>query len=130
MPDQYLRWHIGGGRTAGSGDSLLAVVTVRGDRPAVVPALHSLGNPAQPFRSLKRHKQEPSGSYVSSAWTNQHLDLLNTCATELRQQQLDYGLPAEFVGILRLAGKADVRFLLFDPDAAFLDGLPVFKDVA
>ncbi|RCM97839.1 hypothetical protein PA17_01701 [Pseudomonas aeruginosa] len=62
--------------------------------------------------------------------TDQHLDLLNTCPAELRQQHLAYGLPAKFEGILRLAGQTDVRFLLFDPDAAFLDGLPVFKDVA
>ncbi|WP_201268187.1 hypothetical protein [Pseudomonas aeruginosa] len=56
--------------------------------------------------------------------------MINTSPAELRQQQLDYGLPAEFVEILHLAGQADVRFWLFDPDAAFLDGLPVFKDVA
>lgn len=66
----------------------------------------------------------------NTPWTDQHLDLINTCPAELRQQQLDYGLPAEFVEILHLAGQADVRFLLFDPDAAFLDGVPVFKDVA
>ncbi|ASD20673.1 hypothetical protein DZA07_19685 [Pseudomonas aeruginosa] len=66
----------------------------------------------------------------NTPWTDQHLDLFNTSSAELRQQQLDYGLPAELVEILHLAGQADVRFLLFDPDAALLDGLPVFKDVA
>ncbi|EMM5787095.1 hypothetical protein [Pseudomonas aeruginosa] len=66
----------------------------------------------------------------NTPWTDQHLNLFNTSSAELRQQQLDYGLPAELVEILHLAGQADVRFLLFDPDAALLDGLPVFKDVA
>ncbi|HBP5403181.1 hypothetical protein IPC1343_32650 [Pseudomonas aeruginosa] len=66
----------------------------------------------------------------NTPWTDQHLHLFNTSSAELRQQQLDYGLPAELVEILHLAGQADVRFLLFDPDAALLDGLPVFKDVA
>lgn len=66
----------------------------------------------------------------NTPWTDKHLELLNTCPAALRQQQLDYGLSDEFVEILHLAGQADVCFLLFDPDAAFLDGLPIFKDVA
>ncbi|MFG9941669.1 hypothetical protein ACG3RN_09025 [Pseudomonas aeruginosa] len=51
----------------------------------------------------------------NTPWTDQHLDLFNTSSAELRQQQLDYGLPAELVEILHLAGQADVRFLLFRP---------------
>ncbi|WPD44490.1 hypothetical protein SD209_32185 [Pseudomonas aeruginosa] len=66
----------------------------------------------------------------NTPWTDKHLDLLNTSPAELRQRQLEYGLPIELVEILHLAGQADVRFLLFDPDAALLDGLPSFRSVA
>lgn len=52
-------------------------------------------------------------------WADQNL-------TALRQEQLDKGLPAELVDILHLAAQADVRFLVFDPHACVLDGLPVF----
>lgn len=62
--------------------------------------------------------------------TDKHLGLHNTSAAELRQRQLAYGLPAELVEILHLAGQVDLRFLLFDPDAAPLAGLPSVKDVA
>lgn len=67
---------------------------------------------------------------LNTPWTDKHLCLINTSSAELRQQQLEYGLSAEFVEILHLAGQADVRFLLFDPDAAPLDGLPMFKEEA
>lgn len=66
----------------------------------------------------------------NTPWTDKHLDLLNTNPADLRQRQLDYGLPVELVEILHLAGQADVRFLLFDPDAALLEGLPRFQSVA
>lgn len=55
--------------------------------------------------------------------------MLSISPEALRQRQLDAGLPAEFVEILHLAGQADVRFLLFDPDATLLDGLPSFQHV-
>ncbi|HFH3443541.1 hypothetical protein [Pseudomonas aeruginosa] len=66
----------------------------------------------------------------NTPWTDKHLALLNTSPAELRQRQLDAGLPAGLVEILHLAGQADVRFLLFDPDAALLEGLPRFQSVA
>ncbi|GAA18349.1 hypothetical protein NCGM1179_3185 [Pseudomonas aeruginosa NCMG1179] len=66
----------------------------------------------------------------NTPWTGKHLALLNISPADLRQRQLDYGLPAELVEILHQAGQADVRFLLFDPDATPLDGLPSFKSVA
>lgn len=65
----------------------------------------------------------------NTPWTETHLDLLSISPEALRQRQLDAGLPAEFVEILHLAGQADVRFLLFDPDATLLDGLPSFQHV-
>lgn len=53
----------------------------------------------------------------NTPWTGKHLDLLDTSPTLLRQRQLEFGLAPEFVEILHLAGQADVRFLLFDPEA-------------
>ncbi|EMA4529142.1 TPA: hypothetical protein ACQGUY_005309 [Pseudomonas aeruginosa] len=65
----------------------------------------------------------------NTPWTEKHLDLLNTSPAALRQRQLEFGLAPEFVEILHLAGQADVRFLLFDPDAALLEGLPCFQRI-
>lgn len=56
---------------------------------------------------------------ILTPWTDQNL-------TALRQEQLDKGLPTELLDILHLAAQADVRFLVFDPHARVLDGLPVF----
>ncbi|MBB4868273.1 hypothetical protein HNP46_007196 [Pseudomonas nitritireducens] len=67
---------------------------------------------------------------LNTPWSDEALYIHDTNLAQLRQQQLDYGLPAEVVDILQLAGQADVRFLLFDPDAARLNGLPVFSGVA
>lgn len=62
---------------------------------------------------------------IATPWTDSHLDQVDGCiAEQLRQQQLDAGLPEALVEVLHLAAQADVRILIFDPDAAFLDGLP------
>lgn len=49
-----------------------------------------------------------------------------SAARQLRQQQLSTGLPVELVEVLHLAAQADVRILIFDPDAAQLDGLHTY----
>ena len=46
----------------------------------------------------------------------------------LLQEQLDAGTPEALVNVLYLAALADVRLLIFDPDAAVLDGLAIFDE--
>ncbi|AZC90175.1 ABC transporter substrate-binding protein [Pseudomonas carnis] len=65
---------------------------------------------------------------IATPWTDTHLDRVHGCTAEqVRQQQLDAGLPQALVEVLHLAAQADVRILIFDPDAACLDGLPAFE---
>lgn len=62
---------------------------------------------------------------IGTPWTDSHLQQIEGgSAEQLRQQQLDAGLPVELINVLHLAAQADVRILIFDPDAACLDGLP------
>lgn len=64
---------------------------------------------------------------IATPWIDSHLQQIEGCTTnQLRQQQLAAGLPVELVEVLHLAAQADVRILIFDPDAAQLDGLPVY----
>ncbi|MNR66237.1 hypothetical protein D3C85_1896240 [compost metagenome] len=46
----------------------------------------------------------------------------------LRQAQLAAGVPDALVRMLYLAGLADTRFLIFDPSASTLPGLPVYGE--
>lgn len=66
----------------------------------------------------------------NTPWSEDNLELFSTRPADLRQRQLDCGLPVEFVDILHLAGQANVRFLLLDPDAPPLAGLPCFANMA
>lgn len=64
---------------------------------------------------------------IATPWTDSHLHQIEGCtARQLRQQQLDAGMPVELVEVLHLAAQADVRILIFDPDAAQLEGLPTY----
>jgi hypothetical protein len=59
-------------------------------------------------------------------WTDKNLLLAEgITAEELRQQQLNQGLPESLINILFLASQADVRFLVFDPSAPVLEDLPL-----
>ena len=63
---------------------------------------------------------------ICTPWTDEHL--LHVCHhayRELRQEQLAAGVPETLVNILYLAALADVRFLIFDPSANLLEGLPL-----
>ncbi|UZM16301.1 ABC transporter substrate-binding protein [Pseudomonas kielensis] len=62
---------------------------------------------------------------ISTPWTDQSLQNHGTTTSQLRQEQINGGLPVEVIELLHLAAQADVRFLIFDPDAAALDGLPL-----
>ncbi|HCN61901.1 MAG TPA: ABC transporter substrate-binding protein [Pseudomonas sp.] len=64
---------------------------------------------------------------IATPWTDSNLHQIDVCtADQLRQQQLDAGLPAELIEVLHLAAQADVRLLIFDPEAPRLDGLPIY----
>lgn len=64
---------------------------------------------------------------IATPWSDRHLEHIEGCkAAQLRQQQLDMGLPVQLVEVLHLAAQADVRILIFDPDAACLEGLPTY----
>jgi hypothetical protein len=53
---------------------------------------------------------------------------LGCSAADVCTRLLDEQVPPVLMTLLLLAGQADTRFLVFDPDAAPLDGLPVFAD--
>jgi hypothetical protein len=66
---------------------------------------------------------------IATPWTDSHLNKLEgITAAELRQAYLAKGVPDSLANALLLAGEADVRFLVFDADAAVLDGLPLYED--
>ncbi|MDH1440370.1 ABC transporter substrate-binding protein [Pseudomonas sp. GD03721] len=66
---------------------------------------------------------------ICTPWTNRHLlQVVGHSYGELRQQQLAAGVPETLVDILYLAALADTRFLIFDPSASTLEGLPVYKE--
>ncbi len=64
---------------------------------------------------------------TATPWIDSHLSRIEGgTAEQLCQQQLQAGLPVELVKVLHLAAQADVRILIFDPDAACLEGLPTY----
>jgi len=75
------------------------------------------------------------GSYATGCkllctpWTPQNLaTTVGSDAETLRQDQLRAGVPESLVNLLHLAALADTRFLILDPDASVLDGLPVYDE--
>ena len=67
---------------------------------------------------------------IATPWTDAHLSKVGSITAEqLRQEQLCKGVPRELVEVLHLAAQADVRVLIFDPNAACLAGLPTYEDL-
>ncbi|OPE13712.1 hypothetical protein APA66_29165, partial [Pseudomonas aeruginosa] len=64
----------------------------------------------------------------NTPWTDECLEILEMTAAALRQEQLDFGLDEHLVDLLHLAGQADIRFLVLDPFAPTLKGLPLYDD--
>ncbi|NWD66860.1 ABC transporter substrate-binding protein [Pseudomonas gingeri] len=65
---------------------------------------------------------------IGTPWTDDNLvKIEGRPYASLRQKQLDAGTPEALVNLLYLAALADVRLLIFDPDAAVLDGLAIFE---
>ncbi|MGE0278278.1 MAG: ABC transporter substrate-binding protein [Nitrospiraceae bacterium] len=66
---------------------------------------------------------------IATPWTDENLeDVDGGNAQALRKEQTSAGVPEPLVELLHLAALADVRFLIFDPDAASLEGLPFYDD--
>ena len=64
---------------------------------------------------------------IGTPWTDDNLIKIEGCPySSLRQEQLDASTPAALVNVLYLAALADVRLLIFDPDADVLDGLAIY----
>ncbi|MDU8358467.1 ABC transporter substrate-binding protein [Pseudomonas syringae group sp. J309-1] len=62
-------------------------------------------------------------------WTDDHLlEVEGITAEQLKQQQLEAGLPESLIGVLFLASLADVRFLVFDSSALVLENLPLARN--
>ena len=68
---------------------------------------------------------------IGTPWTDENLmKIEGGLYTSLRQEQLDAGTPEALVNVLYLAALADVRLLILDPDAAVLDGLAIYDEIA
>ena len=66
---------------------------------------------------------------IGTPWTDENLlNIEGNRYSSLRQEQLDAGTPEALVNVLYLAALADVRLLIFDPDAVVLDGLAIFDE--
>ena len=68
---------------------------------------------------------------IGTPWTDDNLvKIEGNPYSSLRQEQLDAGTPEALVNVLYLAALADVRLLIFDLDAAVLDGLAIYDEIA
>ncbi|MHC8308613.1 DUF5983 family protein [Pseudomonas sp. GT1P32] len=66
---------------------------------------------------------------IGTPWTDDNLvKIEGRPYSSLRQEQLDARTPVALIKVLYLAALADVRLLIFDPDAAVLDGLAIFDE--
>lgn len=66
---------------------------------------------------------------IATPWNTPHLiNTLGITVRELYNEQVADGFARELLDILHLAAKADVRILIFDPDADYLEGLPSYNE--
>ena len=66
---------------------------------------------------------------IATPWTDANLEIVDgRNAQALHSDQTDACVPTPLLNVLHLAAMADVRILVFDPNAAILDGLPVYED--
>ncbi|PYY68468.1 ABC transporter substrate-binding protein [Pseudomonas jessenii] len=66
---------------------------------------------------------------IGTPWTDGNLlNIESQPYSSLKQEQLDAGTPEALVNVLYLAALADVRLLIFDPDATVLEGLAIFDE--
>lgn len=66
---------------------------------------------------------------IGTPWTDANLvKIEGRPYSSLRQEQLDADTPVALIEVLYLAALANVRLLIFDPDATVLDGLAIFDE--
>ena len=66
---------------------------------------------------------------IATPWTSEHLETVDgQNAEQLRREHERSGVPAPFLSVLHLAAMADIRILIFDPNAQVLNCLPLYDD--
>jgi len=101
---------------------------------AAMSYLGVLADVATPSGLMMEAFRMPYSSIVgvklfSTPWTDDNLRVVDGTDSEvLRRQHQVAGVPKSLEHVLHLAAQADTRFLLFDPDAPLLDGLPQFEE--
>ncbi|WP_297185330.1 ABC transporter substrate-binding protein [uncultured Porticoccus sp.] len=67
---------------------------------------------------------------IATPWTDTNLGFIDGGGTTaaLHQAQIETQAPQSLIDVMHLAAVADVRLLIFDPDALVLEGLPTFDD--
>ncbi len=64
---------------------------------------------------------------LATPWTDEHLQRIEgISAAQMLQECRERGVLESLLEILHLAALADVRVLIFDADAAVLEGLPLY----
>lgn len=66
---------------------------------------------------------------IATPWTDANLKRADgRDARELHNEQVDGGVPEPLMTVMQFAAQADVRILIFDPNAPVLEGLPLYDD--
>lgn len=64
---------------------------------------------------------------IGTPWIDEHLcKVMGYELSTLQAKQAEEAFPTEVIKLLTLAAQADVRFLIFDPNAYVLEGLPLY----
>lgn len=76
------------------------------------------------FEAFQLRKSNAIGiKLIATPWTDQALRAVDTNVFELCRALRDIGLSESLIDVMLLAAQADVRILIFDPDAPDLEGL-------
>lgn len=66
---------------------------------------------------------------IATPWTDANLKIVDDrTADELYNEHVEACVPEPLIEVMHLAALADVRFLIFDPDAPRLEDLPFYDD--
>lgn len=66
---------------------------------------------------------------IATPWTDANLEGVDgRDAQALHNEQVDACVPESLMTVMQLAALADVRILIFDPNAPALEGLPLYED--
>ncbi|AEJ12921.1 MULTISPECIES: hypothetical protein [Pseudomonas] len=100
------------------------------DEYAYLEQLARCERPAGYFECFRLVSNRSVGCKLySTPWhRSAQVEGLGCSAADVCTRLLDEQVPPVLMTLLLLAGQADTRFLVFDPDAAPLAGLPLFAD--